>query len=284
MYTILKKEVFSPTTFLWEVLAPDIAHAARAGQFVMVHLNSYGERIPLTIADFDREKGTITLVVKVVGKTTEEMSTYAEGATFLDLVGPLGTPSLVEPLNHVVLVGGGIGIAPLLPILREFRETGSYVTVIVGFRTMGEIFWKARFEKLAHQLVLMTEDGSSGEKGTVIDGLKKILSEETPIEEVLAIGPIGMMQAVAETTRPWEIPTFVSMNPIMVDGIGMCGSCRVKVGDKILFACVDGPDMNGHLVDFKELKTRQIRFFNEEQRCLKAYHERQPPLTQGGSR
>lgn len=273
MFKIVRKEVFSPTTFLWIVEAPEIAQASRPGQFVMVRLKEGGERIPLTVADLDRERGTVTLVVKVVGKTTEEMSTYPQGGEFLDLIGPLGSPSKIEKKNHVVLVGGGLGVAPLYPILQAFREMGTGITTVVGFRTSSEVFWEERFRKLSSRLLLMTEDGSSGKKGTVIDGLREVLSGENPVNEVLAIGPIGMMQAAAEVTRPLKIPTYASMNSIMVDGIGMCGSCRVTVGGKVLFACVDGPDMDAHRVDFEELKRRQGRFQKEEQGMLRRYHE-----------
>ncbi len=297
MYTIKRRELFSPTTFLWEVLAPEVAEAAQPGQFVMVRLKEGGERIPLTIADFSRSTGVVTLVVKVVGKTTEEMATYPEGASFQDLIGPLGSPTHIEKKGHVVLVGGGLGVAPVFPILRGFKQAGSKTTAIIGFRNSKEIFWKEKFEEWSDRLILMTEDGSSGSKGTTIDGLREILygsqmgaiggerdlpqlkrasgfaSASESIDEVLTIGPIGMMQATAEATRSLKIPTFASMNSIMVDGIGMCGSCRVTVGGEVLFACVDGPDMDAHQVDFEELKVRQIRFRPEEERVLQKYHE-----------
>lgn len=273
MFAVFRKEVFSPQTFLWEVHAPDVALAARPGQFVMVRLREGGERIPLTVADFDRGRGTVTMVVKVVGRTTEEMSTYLQGAHFADFIGPLGSPTRIEKRGHVVLVGGGLGVAPVFPILREFKRLGSGTTVIIGFRNAAEIFWKERFGEFSDRLLLMTEDGSSGKKGTTIDALREVVSQQDPIHEVLAVGPIGMMQAAAEVTRPRGIPTFASMNSIMVDGIGMCGSCRVTVGGKVLFACVDGPDMDAHQVDFEELKARQIRFRNEEQESLKKYRE-----------
>ncbi|MDO8462043.1 MAG: sulfide/dihydroorotate dehydrogenase-like FAD/NAD-binding protein [Deltaproteobacteria bacterium] len=271
MFLILKKEVFAPDTFLWEVAAPEIADAAEAGQFAMVRLKEGGERIPLTIADFDRERGTVTLVVKVVGRSTEEMATYSAGERFLDFIGPLGAPTQVKGKNHIVLVGGGLGVAPLYPILRSFKELGSGTTTILGFRTRNQIFWEERFRLLSNQLLVMTEDGSYGRHGTTIDALRFILSGEVPVDEVMTVGPIGMMQAVAEVTRPLKIPTFASMNSIMVDGIGMCGSCRITVEGKVLFACVDGPDMDAHKVDFEELKVRQNRFKKEEIASLKKY-------------
>ncbi len=275
MFFIIRKEVISPTTFLWEVHAPDVAQAAQPGQFIMVRLHQGSERIPLTVADFDRARGTVTLVVKVVGRTTEEMVTYPEGEKFLDFIGPLGCASHIEKKGHIVLVGGGLGVAPLFPIVRAFHEAGTRTTTIVGFRTQSDIFWLEKFHSFTDRLIVMTEDGSfeNGKKGTTIDAVLDLIKSEAVIDEVLTIGPIGMMQAVAEVTRPLRIPTFASMNSIMVDGIGMCGSCRITVDGKVLFACVDGPDMDAHKVDFEELKVRQIRFRKEEQESLHQYRE-----------
>ncbi len=272
MYRILRKQVFSPSTFLWDVDAPDVARAAQPGQFVMVRLHDGGERIPLTVADYDRERGIVTLVVKVVGKTTEEMTTYPEGGSFFDFIGPLGAPSHIEKKDHVIVIGGGLGVAPIFPIVRRFHKLGTHVTTVIGFRSQSEIFWKERFENLSSRLILMTDDGSAGAKGTVIDGLKMALSEGG-VDEVMAIGPIPMMKAVADVTRPLTIPTMASINSIMVDGIGMCGSCRVTVDGKVLFACVDGPDFDAHKVDFDELKIRQMRFASEEKNVLQKYRE-----------
>jgi len=271
MFRIVRKEVFAPTTFLWEVRAPDVAAAAQPGQFVMVRLREGGERIPLTVADFDRERGTVTMVVKVVGKTTEEMATYSEGGEFLDFIGPLGSPTHIEKRGHVVLVGGGLGVAPVFPVLRAFKAAGNRTTTIIGFRNSEEIFWRDRFQEFSDRVILVTEDGSAGEKGTTVDALRRVVEGEAAIHEVFTVGPLGMMEAVAEVTRPKKIPTFASMNSIMVDGIGMCGSCRVTVDGKVLFACVDGPDMDAHKVDFKEMKIRQKRFRTEEQASLQKY-------------
>lgn len=274
MYKIIRKEAFAPTTFLWEVLAPDVANSAQPGQFVMVRLRDGGERIPLTVADFNRTEGTITMVVKVVGRTTEEMSTYLQNQEFTDFIGPLGAPTHIEKRGHVVLVGGGLGVAPVFPVLRAFKQAGNRTTTIIGFRNSEEIFWKDRFGEFSDRLILMTDDGSSGEKGTTVDALRKVVGGEATINEVFTVGPLGMMEAVAEATRSKQIPTFASMNSIMVDGIGMCGSCRVTVDGKVLFACVDGPDMDAHKVDFKEMKVRQNRFRAEEQMSLEKYrHE-----------
>lgn len=272
MFLIVEKKLFSSTTFLMRVLAPDLVRSGQPGQFVMVRLREGGERIPLTIADFDRKKGIVTLVVKVVGRTTGEMAALPEGGGLQDLIGPLGSPTLIEK-RKVVFVGGGLGVAPLFPVLRGFKEAGSGTTTIIGFRSKADCFWLDRFQKYSDHLVVMTEDGSFGEKGTTVDALRKVLSRPSLPNEVLTIGPLGMMQAVAEVTRPLKIKTIASMNPIMVDGIGMCGSCRVTVDGKVLFGCVDGPDMDAHKIDFEELKTRQKRFCVEEESSWKRYQD-----------
>ena len=263
MFRIVRQRRFSETTFLWDVHAPDVARAARPGHFVMLRLREGGERIPLTIADYDREWGTVTLVVQAVGKTTREMLGYAEGDTFLDFVGPLGLPAHVEKVGHVVLVGGGLGVAPVFPQLRAFKEAGNRVTGIIGFRTKDLVFWEDEFRRCSDALVVCTDDGSYGRKGFVTAALAEILEREK-VDEVVAIGPLGMMRACAETTRPSKTKTMVSLNAIMVDGTGMCGSCRVTIGGKVRFACVDGPDFDGHDVDFQELALRQDRFKTQE--------------------
>ncbi|WP_337995934.1 NADPH-dependent glutamate synthase [Oleispirillum naphthae] len=264
MYQILRCERFSDVTFLWEVLAPDIAHAARPGQFVMLRLYEGGERIPLTIADFDSDRGTITMVVQALGKTTREMRDhYGAGDSFLDFVGPLGQASHLEKMGHVVFVGGGLGVAPIYPQLRAAKQAGNRTTGIMGFRNKDLIFWQDRFAKYSDDLVICTDDGSYGRAGFVNAALKDIIESEKP-DMVVAIGPLPMMNACVETTRPYGVKTVVSLNTIMVDGTGMCGSCRVTVDGVVRFACVDGPDFDGHLVDFKELLLRQKRFKKEE--------------------
>ncbi|KJU86570.1 oxidoreductase FAD/NAD(P)-binding domain-containing protein [Candidatus Magnetobacterium bavaricum] len=270
MYRILKKETYSPSTYMWVVEAPDIAAAARAGQFVIVCHNETAERIPLTIADFDVEAGTITLVVQAVGKSTIEMMTYNEGDHIRDLVGPLGEASHIEPLETVVFVGGGLGVAPVYPILREFKLKGSHTISILGFRTREIMFWQERFARYSDELIITTDDGSCGEKGLVTVPLQRLISRRR-VDHVVAIGPLIMMRACAEVTRPHGIPTVVSLNPIMVDGTGMCGSCRVTVGDEVKFSCIDGPDMDGHLVNFDELMNRQKRFDKYEKVATKKY-------------
>jgi homotetrameric NADPH-dependent glutamate synthase len=264
MYTITRRQAFSDTTFLWEVMAPDVAKAAEPGHFVMLRLHDGSERIPLTVADYDRDKGTITLVVQALGKTTVEMRDhYKEGDTFADFVGPLGLPQHVGRAGHVVLVGGGLGVAPVYPQLRAFKEAGNRTTGIIGFRNKDLVFWEEQFGRYCDNLIVCTDDGSYGKPGFVTAALKEVLETDKP-DLVVAIGPLPMMNACVETTRPFGVKTMVSLNAIMVDGTGMCGSCRVTVGSEVKFACVDGPDFDGHQVDFKELMLRQKRFKGEE--------------------
>jgi len=267
MYSIVRREQFSQTSFLWEVLAPDVARAARPGHFVMARLGEGGERIPLTVADYDRDRGTVTVVVQALGRTTREMrDSYAEGDSFADFVGPLGLPQHIEKVGHVVLVGGGLGVAPVFPQLRAFREAGNRTTSIMGFRSKELVFWEDKFRAESDELLICTDDGSYGRAGFVTDALRDVIESNRP-DLVVAIGPLPMMHACVEVTRPHGIKTMVSLNTIMVDGTGMCGSCRVTVGGAVKFACVDGPDFDGHAVDFAELKTRQKRFKPEEERA-----------------
>jgi glutamate synthase (NADPH/NADH) small chain len=264
MYPIVRREAFSDTTFLWEVHAPDIAQSALPGHFVMLRLYDGGERIPLTVADYDRERGTITMVVQTLGKTTHEMrDDFQEGDEFQDFVGPLGLPQHVEKIGHVALVGGGLGVAPIFPQLRAFKAAGNRTTAIMGFRNKDLVFWEDKFRKYADNLIICTDDGSYGRPGFVNAALQDVLENDKP-DLVIAIGPLPMMNACVETTRPFDVKTMVSLNTIMVDGTGMCGSCRVTVGGEVKFACVDGPDFDGHKVDFKELLTRQKRFKRQE--------------------
>src|SRR5512140_1704529 len=271
MYTIVRREAFSDTTFLWEVQVPDVANSAQPGHFVMIRLHEGSERIPLTVADFDRDKGTITMVIQALGKTTLEMRDhYKQGDSFADFVGPLGLPQHVEKFGHVVLVGGGLGVAPVYPQLKAFKEAGNRVTGIIGFRNKGLIFWEDRFKEYCDDLIVCTDDGSYGKPGFVTQALKEVLEKDKPAL-VVAIGPLPMMNACVETTRAFGVKTMVSLNAIMVDGTGMCGSCRVTVDGKVAFACVDGPDFDGHKVDFKELLARQKRFKALETRATEDY-------------
>ncbi|GAB3770347.1 bifunctional dihydroorotate dehydrogenase B NAD binding subunit/NADPH-dependent glutamate synthase [Ramlibacter monticola] len=267
MVRILRREQFSAETFLWEVDAPDVAQAAQPGHFVMLRLDDAGERIPLTVADFDRERGTVTVVVQALGKTTRQMrDDYDEGDEFADFAGPLGLPQHIENVGHVVLVGGGLGIAPIFPQLRAFKQAGCQVTCIVGFRNAERIFWTDKLAQFSDELILCTDDGSAGRQGFVDAALRDVLEAGTA-NLVVAIGPMPMMHACAEASRPFGVRTMVSLNTVMVDGTGMCGSCRVTVGGEVKFACVDGPDFDGHAVDFRELHARQKRFQRQEQQA-----------------
>jgi len=265
---------FSDTTFLLDIHHPAMARAARPGQFVIVMADDHGERIPLTIADFDRDKGTITLVVQAVGKTTREMQRVCrEGSEIFGMVGPMGMPSHLGEATKVICVGGGLGVAPIYPQARGFKEAGAYVIGVVGFRNRDLIFWEDKFRGVCDELIICTDDGSAGIKGLVTLGIEQAVAHHSDIDEVVAIGPPIMMRACAEATRPHGIKTTVSLNPIMVDGTGMCGGCRVKVGGRIKFACVDGPDFDGHTVDFDDLMTRLRRYKEEEQAALERWSE-----------
>ncbi len=272
MYQILAREDFSDTTFLLEVLHPMLAKAAKPGQFVIVMVNADGERIPLTIADFSAERGTVTLVIQAVGKTTREMQqTCKVGSALYALVGPMGIPSHIGELKKVACVGGGLGVAPVFPQARAFKQRDAYVIGIIGFRSKELIFWEDKFKSVCDELIICTDDGSAGIKGLVTDGIAQALDVHPDIEKVLAIGPPVMMKFCAEATRPHGIKTMVSLNPIMVDGTGMCGGCRVSVGGDMKFCCVDGPDFDAHQVDFDELMRRLGRFKNEERRALERW-------------
>jgi NAD(P)H-flavin reductase len=260
-FPIVAREDFSDATFLLEISHPVMARAAKPGQFVIVMADEHGERIPLTIADFDRERGTVTLVVQAVGKTTKEMQqTCRAGAALYGMVGPMGMPSHVSEARKVVCVGGGLGVAPVFPQARAFKESGAYVIGILGFRTKDLIFWEDKFRGVCDELIICTDDGSAGLKGLVTKGIDQAIESHPDIDEVVAIGPPIMMKASAEATRPHGIKTMVSLNPIMVDGTGMCGGCRVTVGGETKFACVDGPEFDAHLVDFDLLTRRNTSY------------------------
>ena len=271
---IVAREDFSDVTFLLEFLHPMMAKAARPGQFVIVMAEEHGERIPLTIADFDRKKGTVTLVIQAVGKTTKQMQQSCRAGTALfAVVGPMGEPSRIGELGKVVCVGGGLGVAPIFPQARAFKQRGAYVIGVIGFRNKDLVFWEDKFRTTCDEFIICSDDGSAGIKGLVTDGIKLAMEKHPDIDEVVAIGPPIMMRACAETTRPAGIKTTVSLNPVMVDGTGMCGGCRVKIGEGIKFACVDGPDFDGHQVDFDDLMSRLKRFSEEEKRATERYTE-----------
>lgn len=273
-FEIVAREDFSDVTYLLEFHHPLMAKAARPGQFVIVMSHEHGERIPLTIADFDRKKGTITLVIQAVGKTTKEMQqTCQVGTKLYGVVGPMGDPSHTSGAKKVVCVGGGLGVAPIYPQARAFKEAGAYVIGIVGFRTRDLVFWEDKFRACCDEFIVCTDDGSAGIKGLITDGIKLAIAKHPDIGELVAIGPPVMMKACAALTQPHNIKTVVSLNPIMVDGTGMCGGCRVKIGGQVKFACVDGPDFDGHQVDFDDLMARLRRFKAEEKTALERWSE-----------
>jgi NAD(P)H-flavin reductase len=268
-FEIVTREDFSDVTYLLEVHHPLMAKAAKPGQFVIVMLSEHGERIPLTIADFDREKGTITLVIQAIGKTTRQMQQECQvGTSLYALVGPMGIPSPVSHAKKVICVGGGLGVAPIYPQARGCKEAGAYVIGVVGFRNKDLVFWEDKFRAVCDEFIICTDDGSAGIKGMVTAGILQAIEKHPDVDEVIAIGPPIMMKGCADTTRPYKIKTMVSLNPVMVDGTGMCGGCRVKIGDTVKFACVDGPDFDGHQVDFDDLMTRLKRYTKEERMAL----------------
>ena len=279
---IVARNDFSEVTYLLEVRHPQMAKAARPGQFVIVMLGPQGERIPLTIADYDRDRGTITLVIQAVGKTTQQMRRECHvGSKLFAMVGPMGIPSPVSHAKKVLCVGGGLGVAPVFPQARGFKENGAQVIAVLGFRSKELVFWEDKFRAACDELILCTNDGSAGVKGLITDGIEIALERHPDIDEVVAIGPPVMMKACADATRARKIKTMVSVNPIMVDGTGMCGGCRVKVGGQVKFACVDGPDFDGHLVDFDDLMSRLRRHTKDEQVAQQRWSEScrmtQPP-------
>jgi NAD(P)H-flavin reductase len=273
-FEIVRREDYSDVTYMLEIRHPTMAKAAKAGQFVIVMEHEHGERIPLTLADFDPEAGTITLVIQAVGKTTREMQQSCRAGTMLfAVVGPMGIPSHIGAAKKVLCVGGGLGVAPVFPQARAYARAGAHVIGVVGFRNKSVMFWEDRFRAVCDELIVCTDDGSAGIKGLVTKGMEQALAAHPDIDEVIAIGPPIMMKACAEVTRPRNIKTMVSLNPVMVDGTGMCGGCRVKIGEGIKFACVDGPDFDAHQVDFDDLMARLARFKPTEQEALKKWEE-----------
>lgn len=264
MYEILYREDLAPVSKLLIVKAPLVARKARAGQFVVVRANEKGERIPLTIADFDREEGTLTLIFQEVGKSTMLLGTMKPGDFLASVVGPLGLPSEVENFGTVICVGGGVGIAPMYPIARELKEAGNEVISIIGARNKDLLFWEDKMRAVSDELIVTTDDGSYGRKALVTEPLKEILSSGRKIAKIWAIGPAIMMKFVALTTQPFGVETIVSLNAIMVDGTGMCGACRVSVGGQTRFVCVEGPEFDGHLVDWNLLLERQRQYLEQE--------------------
>ncbi len=266
---IVAREDFSDVTFLLEFKHPMMARAAKPGQFVIVISHEEGERIPLTIADFNEERGTVTLVIQAVGKTTREMQKACQvGTDLFSVTGPMGIPSHASDAKKVICVGGGLGVAPVYPQARAFKEAGDYVIGVIGFRSKSLMFWEDKFKAVCDEFIVCTDDGSEGIKGLVTQGIEQAIATHDDIDELVAIGPPIMMKASGETSRPHKIKSTVSLNPIMVDGTGMCGGCRVKVGDDMKFACVDGPDFDGHQVDFDDLMNRLSRFKSDEKQAM----------------
>ncbi len=264
MSLILENKVLAPSIHEFILEAPDVARKAEPGQFVVLRINEKGERIPLTIADYDRREGTVTIVFQEVGKTTGQLGQLKSGDRITNFIGPLGKPSPLIEGGTVVCIGGGLGIAPIYPIAAALKDKGNRVISIIGARNRELLIWEERMRKVSDELRITTDDGSFGRQGFVSDELRDLMDKGNKIDLVFAIGPVVMMRAVCEVTRPGKLRTLVSLNPIMVDATGMCGCCRVSVGEETKFACVDGPDFDGHKVNFEELIARQRIYLEEE--------------------
>jgi ferredoxin--NADP+ reductase len=273
MYQIVAKEDLTPQIHLLEIHAPDVAKKAQAGQFVVIRLDEKGERIPLTIADWNRQKRTVTVVFMEVGKTTRKLATVKAGDSIANFAGPLGLPTHIEKLGTVVCVAGGFAVATIVPVARAMKQAGNKVISIMGFRTKDLVFWEDRLRSFSDQLIVTTDDGSYGRKGVVTGPLKELLEGTQRIDRVIAIGPTVMMKFSSVTTLPFGVDTIVSLNPIMVDGTGMCGVCRVTVDGAVKFTCVDGPEFDGHKVDWDELMARQRTYLDEEKRSLEMWQQ-----------
>lgn len=270
MYKIVAKEKLSPVIDYMRVEAPAVARKAQAGQFVVIRVDEVGERIPLTLADWDEKEGTVTLVAMQVGTSTYKLSSLNTGDSILNLVGPLGLASEIENFGNVVCIGGGVGIAPVFPIARSLKKAGNKITSIIGARNKELLFWEDRMKSVSDELIVTTDDGSYARKGMVTEPLKELL-EKGAVDRVIAIGPAIMMKFCALTTKQYNVPTFVSLNSIMVDGTGMCGCCRVSIGTETKFACVDGPDFDGHEVDWDLLSKRQQSYCDNEKQSLELW-------------
>ena len=268
MYRIVKKRVLNPTVTLMEVEAPAVARKAEPGQFIILRVDQEGERIPLTIAAFDREKGTVTIIFQIVGGTTEKLNHKEEGDFLQDFVGPLGKATETEGLKRVAVVGGGVGTAIAYPVAKKLHDVGCHVDLIVGFRNKDLVILEEEFKAASTQLIIGTDDGSYGKKALVTDLLKEQIEAGAKYDRVIAIGPVIMMKFVCQLTKEYDIPTVVSMNPIMIDGTGMCGGCRLSVGGETRFACVDGPEFDGHKVDFDEAMARGAMYKDFERHAF----------------
>lgn len=275
MYKILKKEVLSDVTKLMEVYAPHVARKARAGQFIIVRIDEHGERIPLTIADYNRDSGTITIIFQEVGKSTMQLGTMGPGDELSSFAGPLGHPTEIENFGTVVCVGGGVGIAPIYPIARSLKEAGNNVISIIGARNKSLLFWEEKMRAVSDELIVCTDDGSYGRKTLVTGPLKEVLEDKSrKVSHVWAIGPAIMMKFVSAATKPYNVPTTVSLNTIMIDGTGMCGGCRVLLDDGARFVCVDGPEFDAHKVNWESLLSRLQFYRKEEQLAVEQWEHK----------
>lgn len=273
MYAILEKEILTPVTKLMEIAAPHVARKAAAGQFVIVRIDEFGERIPLTIADYNREKGSITIIFQELGKSTIHLGKLNPGDSLASFAGPLGHPTEIENFGTVVCMGGGVGVAPIYPIARALKEAGNRVISIIGARTRELLFWEERMRAVSDELIVCTDDGSHGRKSLVTEPLKEILADKNnAVAKVWAIGPAIMMKFVTLATKPYDVPTIVSLNTIMIDGTGMCGGCRVLLEEGAQFVCVDGPEFDGHKVDWDNLLSR-LSFYRDEEKLAVEHYE-----------
>ncbi|MBR5520270.1 MAG: sulfide/dihydroorotate dehydrogenase-like FAD/NAD-binding protein [Clostridia bacterium] len=264
MFRIVEKRQLNDQVTYMKIEAPYIAAKAKAGQFIIFRVDSFGERVPLTIADYDRKAGTISIIFQIVGSSTKMLGALNEGDYIADVVGPLGNATEIEGVKRAIVVGGGVGCAIAYPTAKALHEVGAYVHSIAGFRSKDIVILEDEFKAVSDELSIMTDDGSYGRQGLVTAALQEILEKDPNYDLVIAIGPVPMMKFVCKTSEPFGVKTIVSLNPIMIDGTGMCGGCRVTVGGETKFACVDGPDFDGHKVDFDELMTRN-RFYREEE-------------------
>lgn len=271
-YKILEKKFLNPQIFVMEVDAPLVARKAEPGQFIILRIDEYGERVPFTVSDFDREKGTITIIVQIVGKTTQDLAKLEAGDELLDFAGPLGMPTELEGLKKVAVIGGGLGTAIAYPQAKKLHTMGAEVHVVTGFRDESLVILEDELKAVSNKLIVTTDDGSNGTKGFVTDRLKELIESGEKYDAVIAIGPLVMMRAVCNLTKEYGIKTIVSMNPVMIDGTGMCGGCRVTVGGETKFACVDGPDFDGHLIDWQAALNRQKMFKTQEKRSCDEGH------------
>ena len=264
---IVEQRQLAPSLMMWKLYVPDIAERVKPGQFVVLRADERAERIPLTVADFDREKGQITVIFQEVGASTKKLAGFSLGQSILDVVGPLGRASHIEKFGTVVCVGGGVGVAPVYPIAKALHQAGNEIISIIGARSKEMLIMEEEMKAISDQLLVTTDDGTYGHHGFVTDELKRLIDEKKKIDLVLAIGPVVMMRAVAEVTRPYNLKTIVSLNSVMIDGTGMCGGCRTTVGEETKFVCVDGPEFDAHQVNFKELMLRQQMYNREERRA-----------------